>query len=428
MTAGGRNSGQKPRGIGRRRQDRETHDALGRYKRLMDVGLLITSEIDQNALFDIIIDQTNRILDTERSSLLLFDPARDELWSLVATGVKRAEIRIPSDAGISGWAFTHRTVAVVDDVYADERFNPAFDRATGFRTRNTLCLPIRNRKGEQIGVIQALNKRTGSFTVRDIELLSALSHYMAIALENAALYRDVRQYSRRLEETLVRIDTLSRIKRELTKFVPYSVQRMIEQRPDGILLEKETRDFSVLFVDIVGYSAISERYDHRRINDMVERHFSAYLDCIQANGGEINETAGDGLMVIFDTGRIGDHAAAAVRSGLAIAAENRRLNRTSTYPWGDVALHLGVNSGPALVGCTRIRSPAGDRYTYTASGMVTVLAARIAANAGDTVLYCGEETVRRLAGRCRSVRIGEKMVKNLAEPVALYTVTAVDDG
>ncbi|MFH1981689.1 MAG: adenylate/guanylate cyclase domain-containing protein [Pseudomonadota bacterium] len=414
------------RGIGRRRQDIEINEALQQYRQLMDIGQLITSEMDLNALFGVIIEQTNRILHIERSTLFLFDAAAGELWSLVATEMKSNEIRIPTDAGLVGWAFTHRTVAVVDDVYADERFNPDVDRATGFRTRNMLCLPIRNRQGEQIGVFQALNKIDGAFTVRDITVVSALSHYMAIALENAALYRDVKLYSQRLEETLVRFETLNRMKAELTKFVPHSVQKMLESRPEGIPLEKEARDVSVLFIDIAGFSAITERYDHRLVNDMVERHFSAFLDSIQANGGEVNETAGDGLMVIFDSNSVADHAGAALRSGLAIIAENRRINAEGRYPWGNVNLHLGVNSGTALVGCTRIVSPAGDRYTYTASGLVTVLAARIAALSSGKELFCGEETYRLVKDRCTATALGKSTVKNVAEPVSVYAVTALE--
>jgi len=417
----------KPRSIGRRRQDVEINEALQQYRQLMDIGQLITSEMDLNALFGVIIEQTNGILHIERSTLFLFDAEACELWSMVATEMEKNEIRIPTDVGIVGWAFTHRTVVVVDDVYADDRFNPDVDRASGFRTRNMLCLPIRNRQGEQIAVFQALNKIGGAFTVRDINVVSALSHYMAIALENAALYRDVKRYSRRLEETLVRFETLNRMKAELTKFVPHSVQKMLESRPEGIPLEKEAREVSVLFIDIAGFSTITERHDHRLVNDMVERHFSAFLDVIQTNGGEVNETAGDGLMVIFDSNTVADHAGAALRSGLAIIAENRRINQEGRYPWGDVLLHLGVNSGTALVGCTRIVSPAGDRYTYTASGLVTVLASRIAALSSGAALYCGETTYQQVKGRCTATALGKTAVKNVAEPVAVYAVNGLEE-
>ncbi len=412
--------------LGRRKEDRELWAAYQNYQKLMAVGQLIISEMNLEELFEVIIAQTNHILGTERSTLFLYDKESDTLWSLVATGVEKGEIRIRSDQGIAGWTFQHRTVVHVNDAYTDARFSDAYDRISGFLTRNILCIPIQNRKGQRVGVIQALNKVKGAFIDQDIQVLHALSHYMAIALENAALYRDVKQYSKQLEETLVRIETLNRVKSELTKFVPHSVQKLIEDRPEGIPLEKEAREVSVLFIDIAGFASLTERYDHRLVNDMVERYFSAYLDCIQAVGGEVNETAGDGLMVIFDSNTVKEHAFAALRAGRAIVEENHRLNREAHYPWGGVKLHLGVNSGKALVGCTRIVSPAGDRYTYTASGLVTVLAARIAALSSGGDLYCGEETYRRISNRCSATHLGKKVLKNVAESADVYAISTVE--
>jgi len=411
----------------RRKEDVELRTANWQYRRLMDVGQLIISEVRLEELFRVIIEQTNLILHAERSTLFLHDKETDELWSLVATGMGNDEIRTPSDSGIAGWSFQHRTLVNVDDAYSDERFDSSYDEATGFRTRSLLCMPISNRQGEQIGVIEALNKEDGAFTSGDISVLSSLSNYMAIALENASLLRDVQQYSKQLEETLLRIETLSRVKSTLTKFVPHSVRQMVESQPDGTPLGKQEKDVSVLFVDIVGFSVITERYDQLLINDMVERHFSAYLDCIQENHGEVNETVGDGFMVLFETGDRKTHATAALRAGLAIVSANRWLNTVTSYPWGDVHLHLGVNTGKALVGCTRISSPAGDRYTYTASGMVTVLASRIAALSSNSELYCGGDTMELVSDICVGVSLGARKVKNVEEEVHLFRVEYLKD-
>ncbi|MGD9212571.1 MAG: GAF domain-containing protein [Desulfobacteraceae bacterium] len=410
--------------IGRRKEDLELWETYKIYQQLMEVGQLIMSEMNLEDLFQVIIKQTNRILGTERSTLFLYEDKSDTLWSLVATGFKRGEIRINSNHGIAGWTFQNQTAVKVDDAYADERFDSYHDRVFGYRTRNILCIPICNRSAERIGVIQTLNKTVGAFVKRDIQVLTALSHYMAIALENAALYRDVKQYSRQIEKTLLRIETLSRVKSELTKFVPHSVKLLLENRPEEISLEKAPRQVSVLFVDIVGFASLTERYDYRLVNEMVERYFSVYLDCIQAAGGEMNENTGDGLMVIFDSNTVHDHAMAALKAGQAIINENHRLNSENRYPWGNVTLHLGVNSGTALVGCTRIASPAGDRYTYTASGLVTVLAARIAALSSGS-LYCGETTYQYVSSRLTGIPLGKKVLKNVVEPVSVYRISTL---
>ena len=71
--------------------------------------------------------------------------------------------------------------------------------------------------------MQTLNKNAGEFSNEDEELLRSISHYVTIALENSRLYEEVKDYSEELKNTLLRIETLERVKGQLTKFVPSSV-------------------------------------------------------------------------------------------------------------------------------------------------------------------------------------------------------------
>src|SRR5262245_30985312 len=106
--------------------------------------------------------------------------------------------------------------------------------------------------------------------------------------------------SLRLKQTIDRkVDVLQQAQEYLAKFVPQSVQRLIEANPTAPALEKTDQDVSVLFVDISGYSRLSDTLSSTQTNALVERYFSSFLDCIHAHGGDVNETAGDGLMAIF---------------------------------------------------------------------------------------------------------------------------------
>jgi class 3 adenylate cyclase len=394
---------------------------VDRQNRLFNVGQIVTSEMNLDALFELIMAQTNEIMETRRSTVFLHDDKADQLWSLVATGMVKNEIRIPSDHGIAGLVFQTRTAVIINDPYRDPRFYPDVDKTSGFKTENILCLPLINRNGACIGAIETLN-RDGGFTEEEIELLTSLSHYVTIALENARLYEDVKAYSEELKRTLIRIETLEKVKGQLTKFVPSSVAKLVEQNPDQASFEKVDMDVSILFIDIQGFSHITEHMDERLVNDMVECHFSQYLECIHRHGGEVNETSGDGLMVIFKDGPETEHACRAVSAALDIVSENRRLNGDVSHPWGNVELHLGINSGKALVGSTKMKSLTGERWTYTASGLVTVLAARIGALSSDTRVYIGPDTFRCLQGRFESECMGEKPLKNVTEPVPIYWV------
>jgi len=406
----------------RRKSDRSIIHQNERLNRLHKVGQVITSEMNLDVLFEVIIEQINEILDTERSTVFLYDPNQDELWSLVATGMGKNKIRVPADSGAAGFVFLRKKPLRINDAYSDSRFNSEIDKRSGFKTRNILCIPVLNRKEECIGVIEALNKATGDFNDQDLEIFFSIADYVAIALENSKLYEDIKKYSNRLEKTLSQIEKLEYVKTQLTKFVPSSVSKLVEQNRDTEALEKVLMDVSILFIDIQGFSSITESYDPRVVNDMVESHFSRYLDCITRQGGEVNETSGDGLMVILKGSAQQHHSKAAVIAGLKIAAENKCLNDEYSFPWGKVDLHLGINSGEALVGITKMKSLAGERYTYTASGLTTVLACRIGAFSTNTQLYVGTGTFNYIGDYCDYEYIGEKKAKNIEESIPIYWI------
>jgi len=340
----------------------------------------------------------------------------------VATGMGKNEIRIQADFGVAGWVFKSKNPLIINEPYDDARFYSEVDRSTGFRTNNILSIPIINRQGDCMGVLQTLNKDSGNFTDEDIELLDSISHYVAIALENSKLYEEVKNYSEELKSTLLHIETLERVKNQLTKFVPSSVAKMAEQDPARLTNDKIPMDVSILFIDIVGFSRITENYDQRLVNDMVENHFSRYLECINRHGGEVNETSGDGLMVIFKEGSFESNAKEAVKAGLEIVAENNQLNERFSYPWGRVLLHMGINSGQAWVGSTKMKSLTGERWTYTASGLVTVLAARIGALSHENRLFVGPETYQCIGKYFDCESMGPRKVKNVNEPIDIYWI------
>jgi adenylate cyclase len=158
---------------------------------LLTIAEAISTELHIDTLFARIIGAATQLLNAERSTLFLYDPAKDELWSQIAEGEGQKEIRIPSHAGIAGAAFAEGEVQVVSDAYADPRFNREVDRASGFRTRNIIAGPIVDRAGERLGVVQVLNKRGGGFTAIDIRRLKAFCAQIAIAIQNAKLFSDV---------------------------------------------------------------------------------------------------------------------------------------------------------------------------------------------------------------------------------------------
>ena len=166
---------------------------LDRLSRFMRIGAAISSELDLDALLRTISETTSHLLQAERSTVFLVDRAQGGLWSRVAQGLDREEIRVPLSAGIAGMVASTGTPVRISDAHTDPRFNPEVDKRTGYQTRSILCVPMRNPHGEVIGVFQVLNKRGGEFTALDEQLLTSLSSQAAVAVSNAQLYDEVQR-------------------------------------------------------------------------------------------------------------------------------------------------------------------------------------------------------------------------------------------
>ncbi|MEO8442935.1 MAG: adenylate/guanylate cyclase domain-containing protein, partial [Betaproteobacteria bacterium] len=150
-----------------------------------------TSDINIGSLLQKVMGEATRMLNAERSTLFLNDEKAGQLWSEVGQGLEAMQIRLPNHVGIAGAVFTIGKTINIPYAYADLRFNPAFDKKTGYFTRSILCVPIVNQRGRIIGVTQVLNKRGGPFTNEDESRLKAFTAQISIALENAKLFADV---------------------------------------------------------------------------------------------------------------------------------------------------------------------------------------------------------------------------------------------
>jgi GAF domain-containing protein len=161
---------------------------IGKLEALVEIGAELSSELNLDRLLDLIMTRTTEVLEAERSTLFLVDRQAGEMWTKIAQGTE--QIRMPLDAGIAGRVATTGQIMIVHDAYECPYFNREFDRRNCFRTRSVLAAPMRTRRGEIIGVAQAINKRNGAFTEEDEDLLTALSAQAAVAIEIAQQYEE----------------------------------------------------------------------------------------------------------------------------------------------------------------------------------------------------------------------------------------------
>ena len=267
------------RAIGRREKDRIIYDQIYRHKMLFELGQMITSEMNLDKLFELIIEQINQFMRTERCSVFLYDDKKDQLWSLVSTELKRNEIRIPTSYGVAGWVFQNKTPLIINDPYKDSRFLPDVDKKTGFLTRNILCIPLINRNQECIGILQILNKQEEDFNNQDLELLTSASHYIAISLENAKLYEDLKVLDKAKERVINHLShelktplsiitgVLSRIRSRLEGDTLSKMDKTLDRGERNV---KRLIDLQTKIDDILNQQSVEEK---DRIMDLIE---SAY--------------------------------------------------------------------------------------------------------------------------------------------------------
>ncbi|MBI3398259.1 MAG: GAF domain-containing protein [Deltaproteobacteria bacterium] len=173
----------------------ELDRSVKQFATLAEVGTLLNSTLDQAAIRRRAMEAITRLMNAEAGSLLLVDDEEKELYFEVALGEKGdkvKEIRLKIGEGIAGWVAEHGESLLIPDVRKDPRFYRLADEKTDFVTRDMACVPVKV-KDKTIGVLEAINRLEGVFTEDDIKLFQLFSNQVAIALDNARLYEEIRE-------------------------------------------------------------------------------------------------------------------------------------------------------------------------------------------------------------------------------------------
>ena len=218
-------------------------------------------------------------------------------------------------------------------------------------------------------------------------------------------------------------ERVDKIKNVMANFVPETMKSIIEKNPEEMHLDRYIQEATVLFLDIEGFTTLLQTYSTERITRVIEIYFSMFYDIIQKCGGDINETAGDGMMVIFlehDPVKRSQNAIQAAREIRDRCSSIYRKEDQDLFP---IQVNIGICSGEVHIGPTKIRGTKGDRWTFTASGSVTVMASRLSDYAEGGQILVGEGTARRVEKFFSLTPLGKIALKNFKHPVNVYEVT-----
>jgi adenylate cyclase len=152
------------------------HDQDRKLRSLLQLGQLIGLDLQLDEMLLQIAKKATEVMEADRFSIFLHDVATNELFTTVALGMGRQEIRIPVDSGIAGYCLKTGETVSLDDAHADPRLNCEAEARTGYRTRTLLSMPFYSRAGRPLGVAQVLNKTKGIFTEDDRAFLRLMNY------------------------------------------------------------------------------------------------------------------------------------------------------------------------------------------------------------------------------------------------------------
>lgn len=167
--------------------DRELQNRrqVERLRSTLSIASRLSMAEDAAPLLEQIAHEATRLLNCDRSSIFLWDKDRNEVEARPALGVKGSSLRIPAGEGIVGETLKTGKPICVENAYDDPRFNQEVDRKSGYRTRNLICVPLRDPQNNVVGAFEGINQNENRpFTEDDIECLSQLGTQAAVALRN----------------------------------------------------------------------------------------------------------------------------------------------------------------------------------------------------------------------------------------------------
>lgn len=197
-------------------------DRVASFEQIIAMARSLGRPAELREVLQQVVDTGRRVLRAERASVLLLDRQTGEFYSEATSA--REQIRFPATQGIAGETLQRGRLIRIEDAYEDPRFNPAIDRATGYRTRSMISLPLIGVDDEAVGVMQLLNAEDGVFLARDERLAETFAVFAALAVQRAQAYQD-RMRKAKLERDLdlARTIQMNLLPKELPAFEGYEV-------------------------------------------------------------------------------------------------------------------------------------------------------------------------------------------------------------
>lgn len=387
-----------------RQQDTEKR-AVDKLKILLEVSKQLSSPEEPDQLLKKILDLLLEIINVDRAAILMVNEATSQLEckAMKLQSGSPADYQFYSKR-ITNLVCTSGEAILTADARIDQRFNDS-DSIVAQAIHSSMCVPLKPRN-ETIGVLYVDNlSMSNVYSDEDIEFLTALANQVAIAIDNAQLYKKMQ------EEAVVRD--------KLERFFPQTVSRKL--REEGHLEIVDT-EVTALFSDISDFTKMSSTMEPRQVIEMLNEYFKVMVEeIVFPYEGTLEKYIGDALLAVWGAPyQKSDDAERAVRAAIEMQSAVRRLNQE----WAQrrdlqIQIHIGINTGKVAAG--NIGSE--KLIQYAAIGDTTNVTSRIcsAAKAGEILI--SQSTFNKLRGwNLPLEKLDPVLVKGKEHPLQLYRV------
>lgn len=377
------------------------------FQVLVQVAKALLSSEELQEVLTTVMDIIFKYLPVERGLIILFDEEGNPVPKLTKFIEGAEQQDIPISRTILKMVSQQQVALMTSNALEDSRLLGGKSIAI-HGIRSAMCVPLWNRQ-RVIGAVQVDSPiHIGSFTEEDLDLLTALANFAAVAIERAQLAEKIE------EERKIR----ARMER-------YHSPAVVDEIVKGsISSEAEVRstDVSILFADISGFTTVSETKEPEEVAEFLSHFFSCAVESIFAYGGTLDKFIGDAVMAFFGAPLPqDDHADRAVLTGLMLQRMVNEWNveraKTDLPP---VLVRVGINSGLAVVGNVGTEK----RVDYTVLGTSVNIASRLESGvAKPGQLVISQNTLDRIMGSFQTESLGEFALKGLQQKMPVFVVT-----
>jgi adenylate cyclase len=368
-------------------------------------SLLQTEELTD--LLNTVMDMIFRYLPVERGLIILFDENGNPVPRLTKFIEGADATDIPISRTILKMVAEQQIALMTSNALEDARLLGGKSIAI-HGIRSAMCVPLWNRQ-RVIGAVQVDSPiHIGRFTEEDLDLLTALANFAAVAIERAQLAEKI-EHERKIRSKMER----------------YHSPGVIDEIVKGVVSASETdvktADVSILFADISGFTTVSETKLPEEVREFLSHFFSAAVDAIFAYGGTLDKFIGDAVMAFFGAPiPQEDHADRAIMAGLMMMERVDIWNAEREKEGLPVVrIRVGINSGPAVVGNVGTEK----RVDYTVLGSSVNIASRLESGvAKPGQLVISQNTLERVVGSFEIESLGEFALKGLQQKMPVFQV------